>query len=51
VRFVIFEKFREEDIEIPFNQYDLNLKQGWDGFADRLKGGEEGKKGGKEEGG
>ncbi len=37
IRFVIFEKFREEGIEIPFNQYDLNLKQGWDGFADRLK--------------
>ena len=36
IRFVIFEKFREEGIEIPFNQYDLNLKQGWDGFVDRL---------------
>jgi len=42
VRFVIFEKFREEDIEIPFNQYDLNLKQGWDGFADKLRGRKEG---------
>ncbi len=52
IRFVIFEKFREADIEIPFNQYDLNLKKGWDGFADRLKGEmEEGGKGGKEEGG
>ncbi len=40
IRFVIFEKFRAEGIEIPFNQYDLNLKQGWDAFADRLKGGE-----------
>ncbi len=39
VRFVIFENFRKEGIEIPFNQYDLNLKQGWDGFADKLKGG------------
>ncbi|WP_373511976.1 mechanosensitive ion channel family protein [Persicitalea sp.] len=39
VRFVIFEKFREEKIEIPFNQYDLNLKKGWDDFADRLKEG------------
>lgn len=43
IRFVIFEKFRKEGIEIPFNQYDLNLKQGWDGFADRLKG-EKGRK-------
>jgi len=41
IRFVIFEKFRAEGIEIPFNQYDLNLKQGWDTFADRLKGSEE----------
>jgi small-conductance mechanosensitive channel len=39
IRFVIFEKFKQEDIEIPFNQYDLNFKQGWDGFSDRLKGG------------
>ncbi len=39
IRFVIFERFKQEDIEIPFNQYDLNFKQGWDGFADRLKGG------------
>ncbi|MPR33583.1 mechanosensitive ion channel family protein [Salmonirosea aquatica] len=38
IRFVIFEKFRAEGIEIPYNQYDLNLKQGWDEFADRLKG-------------
>lgn len=38
IRFVIFEKFKAEGIEIPFNQYDLNLKQGWDTFADRLKG-------------
>lgn len=37
IRFVIFEKFREQGIEIPFNQYDLNLKQGWDEFADRLR--------------
>lgn len=41
IRFVIFERFKQEDIEIPFNQYDLNFKQGWDGFADRLKGGKE----------
>ena len=39
IRFVIFERFRAEGIEIPFNQYDLNLKQGWDEFAGRLKGG------------
>ncbi len=42
IRFVIFDKFRETGIEIPFNQYDLNLKKGWDGFADRLKGEGEG---------
>lgn len=36
IRFVIFEKFQQEGIEIPFNQYDLNLKKGWDDFADRL---------------
>jgi small-conductance mechanosensitive channel len=41
IRFVIFEKFRAEGIEISFNQYDLNLKQGWDAFADRLKKGKE----------
>lgn len=38
IRFVIFEKFKQEDIEIPFNQYDINLKKGWDTFADRLNG-------------
>lgn len=38
IRFAIFEKFREVGIEIPFNQYDLNLKKGWEGFADRLNG-------------
>jgi small-conductance mechanosensitive channel len=37
IRFIIFERFRKEGIEIPFNQYDLNLKQGWDDFADRLR--------------
>lgn len=36
LRFVIFEKFREEGIEIPFNQHDLNLKKGWSEFADKL---------------
>lgn len=45
IRFIIFERFREFGIEIPFNQYDLNLKKGWDNFADRLNGGkEEGRK-------
>lgn len=39
IRFAIFEKFHESNIEIPFNQYDLNLKNGWDGFADRLREG------------
>lgn len=42
IRFVIFEKFKQEAIEIPFNQYDLNFKQGWDDFSDRLKGGKGG---------
>jgi small-conductance mechanosensitive channel len=37
IRFVIFENFRQNGIEIPFNQYDLNLKTGWADFADRLK--------------
>ncbi len=37
IRFVIFERFRQEGIEIPFNQYDLNLKQGWEDFADQLR--------------
>jgi|AntAceMinimDraft_5_1070358.scaffolds.fasta_scaffold49964_1 small-conductance mechanosensitive channel len=36
LRYVIFEKFQEEGIEIPFNQYDLNLKRGWSEFADKL---------------
>lgn len=45
IRFIIFEKFRKEGIEIPFNQYDLNLKKGWDDFADRLKGSSEGQRG------
>ncbi|MBU1821783.1 MAG: mechanosensitive ion channel [Bacteroidetes bacterium] len=37
IRFVIFENFRQNGIEIPFNQHDLNLKTGWGEFADRLK--------------
>lgn len=36
LRFVIFERFRQDNIEIPLNQYDLNLKGGWGDFADKL---------------
>ncbi|TDB60029.1 mechanosensitive ion channel family protein [Arundinibacter roseus] len=35
IRFELIEKFRENSIEIPYNQFDLNLKQGWEGFVEK----------------
>lgn len=41
IRYVIYEKFRAEDIELPFNQHDLHIKQSRDDVSNRLSRKEE----------
>ena len=41
IRYVIYEKFRAEDIELPFNQHDLHIKQSQDDISNRFSRGEE----------
>ena len=41
IRYVIYEKFRAEDIELPFIQHDVHVKPSRDDLPNRFSGGEE----------
>ncbi|HEV7348511.1 mechanosensitive ion channel family protein [Telluribacter sp.] len=38
IRFVIFERFQEAKIEIPYPQRDINLHFGWEDLIEKVKG-------------